>query len=597
MTETTPHGPKPDKARSVTRVRLVFDSFRQFLTEYGPHISMGGMFIGARAPLPPGSLCQLDFRLRDGYPLILGSGEVVWTRARDEGRGRPPGMGVRFHDLEGSSRDLVFGIVEHRLADGDSLFELDESGELVDSSPEEIDRLLAEAERRRERAEAELAAGAAGLTLEQPTSRGHAEEAAPEPPSASEAASEEAEMGDPEVADPTDPTDPRPVVSPPEPAGELGQEPPRAEPFAGASELPLRRTVPETRPAPEAERDAQGEAEPEPGTGRPAAAGDDELGPPMLATPIADEREAPPAAAERWEAESAFPDERQSASGDGDLPTAQEEDAKPILGSLVAESADDEPGRLDLGYLYPPAPADAEPEASTLDAPPVESEERRGRRGLFALLVGLVTLAVAAVILVRVAGWWPPPDSVEDPAAIGRAADRAGAEAESVSGSAPELVEIDARGASAEPPAESAADPPPAPVSSAPAPEADSPAEAPSQPADPARTVETIRWAREDGATRVTVQLDGRLSDERLSNQRLGSGAPRQLLRLLGVGQTLQPPTLAVGTEELLRIRTGRHFRNGANELHLVLDLADASTRVTRVETTDDRLEIWIEGG
>ena len=99
MSERNPPPARSEENRPVTRVSLVFESFRHFLDEYSSHISMGGMFIGARRPLPPGSLCQLEFRLRDGYPLILGRGEVVWTRARDEGPGRPPGMGVRFREI------------------------------------------------------------------------------------------------------------------------------------------------------------------------------------------------------------------------------------------------------------------------------------------------------------------------------------------------------------------------------------------------------------------------------------------------------------------------------------------------------------------
>ncbi|MCH9650355.1 MAG: PilZ domain-containing protein [Deltaproteobacteria bacterium] len=142
--------------RKAVRISLTFDDFRSFITQYSSHISMGGMFIGTRSPLPPATLCKLDVKLKDGYSIVSGLGEVVWTRERSEGPDRPPGMGVRFRELEDKSKDLIFAIVDRRLVEGSGA---DPSPALPGAAEEEIpdlDELLRSAGRRREEAESRL---------------------------------------------------------------------------------------------------------------------------------------------------------------------------------------------------------------------------------------------------------------------------------------------------------------------------------------------------------------------------------------------------------------------------------------------------------
>jgi len=150
-------GKGSEAGRKAVRVSLTFQDFRSFITQYDSHISMGGMFIGTRSPLPPGTSCKLDVKLKDGYQLIQGLGEVAWTRDRAQGPDRPPGMGVRFRELEESSRDLIFEIVDRRLVEGSGVFELDAAGEPRPQDIPDLEEILRRAERRRE--EARLAEG------------------------------------------------------------------------------------------------------------------------------------------------------------------------------------------------------------------------------------------------------------------------------------------------------------------------------------------------------------------------------------------------------------------------------------------------------
>ncbi|HYO13441.1 MAG TPA: TIGR02266 family protein [Thermoanaerobaculia bacterium] len=107
-----------------TRVQFKFDRFSGFISEYSSNISPGGMFIKTRSPLQPGQTLDFAFRLGDGFELIKGRGEVVWTRAQDEGPTRPAGMGLRFLELGEGSRELIYRIVDQHIQEGGTPFDV-----------------------------------------------------------------------------------------------------------------------------------------------------------------------------------------------------------------------------------------------------------------------------------------------------------------------------------------------------------------------------------------------------------------------------------------------------------------------------------------
>jgi uncharacterized protein (TIGR02266 family) len=107
-----------------TRVQFKFDRFSGFLSDFSANISPGGMFIRTRAPQPPGTVLEFEFRLGDGFELIKGRGEVVWLRPEDEGPTRPMGMGLRFLDLSLGSKELIYRIVDHHIQQGGTPFDV-----------------------------------------------------------------------------------------------------------------------------------------------------------------------------------------------------------------------------------------------------------------------------------------------------------------------------------------------------------------------------------------------------------------------------------------------------------------------------------------
>jgi molecular chaperone DnaK len=107
-----------------TRVQFKFDRFDGFISEYSSNVSPGGLFLRTRAPQPPGTVLDFEFRLGDGFELIRGRGEVVWNRLEDEEPARPAGMGLRFLELSEGSKDLIYRIVDQHVMQGGTPFDV-----------------------------------------------------------------------------------------------------------------------------------------------------------------------------------------------------------------------------------------------------------------------------------------------------------------------------------------------------------------------------------------------------------------------------------------------------------------------------------------
>lgn len=107
-----------------TRVQFTFDRFSGFILEYSSNISPGGMFLKTRTPLPTGKVIDFECSMGDGYELIKGRAEVVWSRLEDEGADRPAGMGIRFLELSEGSKELIYRMVDQHIAQGGTPFDV-----------------------------------------------------------------------------------------------------------------------------------------------------------------------------------------------------------------------------------------------------------------------------------------------------------------------------------------------------------------------------------------------------------------------------------------------------------------------------------------
>jgi uncharacterized protein (TIGR02266 family) len=89
-----------------TRVYLKLEELTDPVTTTTGNISLGGMYVHMPQPAPEGSLVAFEFRL--GEVLVEGTGEVVWSRAANNGDDPSSGMGVRFRFLSPGSRERIF---------------------------------------------------------------------------------------------------------------------------------------------------------------------------------------------------------------------------------------------------------------------------------------------------------------------------------------------------------------------------------------------------------------------------------------------------------------------------------------------------------
>jgi hypothetical protein len=106
----------------------------------------------------------------------------------------------------------------------------------------------------------------------------------------------------------------------------------------------------------------------------------------------------------------------------------------------------------------------------------------------------------------------------------------------------------------------------------------------------PATRVNRITWREQDGGTAVVVHLNGGLSEKSYEVMRVRGGAPREVVKIIGIGEPFRPPVLEVGDSRIQQIRTGLHQTERGSELHIVVDLASPETAVKRTRIREKTL-------
>ena len=106
--------PQPKTPRSHERkaVKLMIDyqTLDQFFHDYATNISLGGVFIRSKNPLPVGTKLRVSFSLPGLKKMVETVGEVahVLDARSDEGF---TGMGIRFNDLDVGSKKVIDDLV------------------------------------------------------------------------------------------------------------------------------------------------------------------------------------------------------------------------------------------------------------------------------------------------------------------------------------------------------------------------------------------------------------------------------------------------------------------------------------------------------
>ncbi|MFH1018148.1 MAG: PilZ domain-containing protein [Pseudomonadota bacterium] len=111
----------------------------------------------------------------------------------------------------------------------------------------------------------------------------------------------------------------------------------------------------------------------------------------------------------------------------------------------------------------------------------------------------------------------------------------------------------------------------------------------------PLTAVTKISWKSAPRETVVMLTGDGTFKMQSIHRLRLGGGAPRELVRIVGVSKPYPRTSLSVRSPHLKQIRVGLHESASGSELHIVLDLASSKVRLAKVEPSGTRLLLHLQ--
>lgn len=95
-----------EHARVPVNLRVLFHHRGESFTAYSKDISKGGLFLKTSLPVEKGEIVELEFSVPtgDGALPFRAIGEVIQAIDPAESSGRPPGLGIRFVDLDIANR-------------------------------------------------------------------------------------------------------------------------------------------------------------------------------------------------------------------------------------------------------------------------------------------------------------------------------------------------------------------------------------------------------------------------------------------------------------------------------------------------------------
>jgi uncharacterized protein (TIGR02266 family) len=100
--ELAPGEHRREHARFGVDLDVTVGSDHNFYAGFAENLSAGGVFIATHKLKPVGSTIELSVNLPDGVT-IRAVGEVRWIRVFNEHSDTPPGMGVKFSEIDQAS--------------------------------------------------------------------------------------------------------------------------------------------------------------------------------------------------------------------------------------------------------------------------------------------------------------------------------------------------------------------------------------------------------------------------------------------------------------------------------------------------------------
>lgn len=104
-------------------VRYKSATVAEFVEDYSYDISRGGLFIKTATPFPIGTLLKFEVRIGEEQTVIDGVGRVTWRRERNQGTGKPAGMGIKFIRIADECVQVIQNAVDKHGGPGEGQFE------------------------------------------------------------------------------------------------------------------------------------------------------------------------------------------------------------------------------------------------------------------------------------------------------------------------------------------------------------------------------------------------------------------------------------------------------------------------------------------
>jgi uncharacterized protein (TIGR02266 family) len=115
---TSGEHPNPSQRREHARYKVELDvslgSDHNFYVGFVENMSSGGVFIATHMLKAVGEILELSIHIPSSDAKIIGTGEVRWVREYSERSNVPPGMGVRFLQLESGSLEAIESFLAKR---------------------------------------------------------------------------------------------------------------------------------------------------------------------------------------------------------------------------------------------------------------------------------------------------------------------------------------------------------------------------------------------------------------------------------------------------------------------------------------------------
>ena len=121
--ETSRSGSRPPEADEFSVV-AEFESFGELLELCAARISEEGIVLESAVLVEAGSSTKFEVRIRDGFQVLAGEGEVLRIDPVDVGDGDRSGVTLRFLHLDQPSLKLLPRLIEHYRKRGLPLLEL-----------------------------------------------------------------------------------------------------------------------------------------------------------------------------------------------------------------------------------------------------------------------------------------------------------------------------------------------------------------------------------------------------------------------------------------------------------------------------------------